>query len=255
MKRVHTARHLTEAHLLADLLEAEGIPAATRSTNYGSLSFAHIWDPPSVWIVEGSDLERATRFVEEFSRRSPEQESAATWRCDKCGEHIEEQFDACWKCSGQEDAPSSEGPESRSPSVGPILRRLALALGTLFLLLGLIGLYGFLYGGGDVLLYGGVGALNPIMILIPTLLAVGFVLLILGAGAQAVGHPISLGFFITGLVLLAFGQVGLLVEDSILWVILLLMALAFGVLFTFVGGGLLLFFRFTRQSTQAPGEV
>ena len=212
--------------------------------------------PPSVWIIEDSDLERATRFVEGFSRRSPEQESAATWRCDKCGEHIEEQFDACWKCSGQEDAPPSKGPESRSPSIGPILRRLALALGTLFLLLGLIGLSGFFHGDmGDGFLYGGVGVLNAIMFFIPTLLAVGFVLLILGAGAQAVGHPISLGFFVTGVVLLAFVQVGLLVEDCIFVFILSFIALAFGVLFTFVGGGLLLFFRFTTQRTQGPGEV
>jgi len=35
LKRIYTARHPTEAHLLPDLLEAQGIPAATRSTNYG----------------------------------------------------------------------------------------------------------------------------------------------------------------------------------------------------------------------------
>lgn len=165
-----------------------------------------------------------------------------------------------WKCSGREDAPPSEGPESsRSPSIGLILRRLALALGALFLLLGLIGLYGDLYGGlyGD--LYGGygfrVGVLNAIMFFNPTLLAVGFVLLVLGAGAQAVGHPMSLGFFVTGVVLLALSQVLVLVLvlrgssgffDFIPWLI----ALTFGVFFAFVGGGLLLFFRFTTQRTQ-----
>jgi len=74
LKRVYTAQHPTDAHMLRDLLEAEGIPTATRNTNYyGYSTLVHVSDPPSVWIIEDSDLERATRFVEGFSRRSPEQ--------------------------------------------------------------------------------------------------------------------------------------------------------------------------------------
>ncbi len=56
--------------------------------------------PASVWIVEDSDFESAMKFVEEYSRReSPE--PAATWQCPTCGEHIQEQFDACWKCNSE----------------------------------------------------------------------------------------------------------------------------------------------------------
>ncbi len=103
MKRVYTTLEPTAALLLADLLEQAGIPAGTRNTKAGWLRVPHffIWapNPPSVWIMEDSDLERATRFVEEFSRRNLEQESAAAWLCDTCGERIEGQFDACWKCS------------------------------------------------------------------------------------------------------------------------------------------------------------
>ena len=98
MKRIYTARHATDAHLLADLLEAEGIAAATLNTNYGWRSASHISDPPSVWIVEESDFEKAMKFVEEYSRHESS-ESAATWQCPICGEHIEEQFSTCWKCS------------------------------------------------------------------------------------------------------------------------------------------------------------
>ena len=95
VKRVYTGRHPTDAHMLADLLVAEGIPAATQGTNYGGR--AHIWDRPSVWIVEDSDLDRAMKFIEEYSRReSPE--GAATWQCPTCREDIEEQFSSCWKC-------------------------------------------------------------------------------------------------------------------------------------------------------------
>lgn len=30
-------------------------------------------------------------------------EPAATWQCPTCGELIEQQFDACWKCSAEHD--------------------------------------------------------------------------------------------------------------------------------------------------------
>ena len=48
---------------------------------------------------EDPNLESATEFVEENSRR--EREPAATWQCPTCGEHIQEQFGACWKCNSE----------------------------------------------------------------------------------------------------------------------------------------------------------
>ena len=109
MKRVYTAQHPTDAHMLRDLLEAEGIPAESRGEHfYGWRSMLMSVEPPTVWIMENSDLERALRFVEKFSRRTPEGERAATWQCDTCGEYIEEQFVACWKCSSLSEAPDDD---------------------------------------------------------------------------------------------------------------------------------------------------
>ena len=30
------------------------------------------------------------------------------WKCERCGEEIEDQFKSCWKCAGQEAAPESQ---------------------------------------------------------------------------------------------------------------------------------------------------
>ena len=108
MKRVYVANDPVDAHMLRDLLEAEGIPSTYGA---GSGSFGHRdprypGEPPSVWILDESDLLRATKFVEEYSRRGSRRTGpAATWRCNACGESVEEQFDACWKCSSSRGDP------------------------------------------------------------------------------------------------------------------------------------------------------
>ena len=44
--------------------------------------------------------------MEEYSRRGSRRTgAAATWRCNACGESVEEQFDACWKCSSPRGDP------------------------------------------------------------------------------------------------------------------------------------------------------
>lgn len=111
MKRVYIARHPADAHLLADLLEFQGIPAATQNMKYGWYSVTPgtlVMNPrpsPSVWVVEDADFDRAMTLVEEY-RRSEDLEPAATWACPTCGECIEAAFDTCWKCH----APSDENP-------------------------------------------------------------------------------------------------------------------------------------------------
>lgn len=31
------------------------------------------------------------------------------WKCEQCGEEIEDQFDSCWNCTRQAEPPSGEG--------------------------------------------------------------------------------------------------------------------------------------------------
>jgi len=32
------------------------------------------------------------------------------WKCERCGEEIEDQFKTCWKCAEQEAEPEAQGP-------------------------------------------------------------------------------------------------------------------------------------------------
>ncbi len=42
--------------------------------------------------------------------------SAETWNCPKCGEEVEAQFDACWKCGTNSDVPLEHFAEETSPA-------------------------------------------------------------------------------------------------------------------------------------------
>jgi DNA-directed RNA polymerase subunit RPC12/RpoP len=33
------------------------------------------------------------------------------WKCERCGEEIEDQFDSCWKCTQPEPEPASKAPQ------------------------------------------------------------------------------------------------------------------------------------------------
>lgn len=155
MKRVYTSRGM-HAQLLCDLLQSEGIPAqfgwdrGEGIVNYGK-------DVASVWILEDSDLERALRFVDEFSQPSLGEKQAATRQCPACGETLEEQFDTCWKCSApdadpEDDISPAESEQAVSESnVGAQeqtdpLRVLVRLMGVLYLFLGFLGIRDLFFG-------------------------------------------------------------------------------------------------------------
>jgi predicted RNA-binding Zn-ribbon protein involved in translation (DUF1610 family) len=131
MKCVYLARDVPSAELVCSALVSAGIPAtvmgAELSTVSGGIPFTAAY--PQVCVDEAS-VEEAIRVIREsgvesqpdhcigcgydlqglsslrcpecglpFWRRTPDQ-SAASWACPGCGEQIEGQFDACWKCGG-----------------------------------------------------------------------------------------------------------------------------------------------------------
>jgi hypothetical protein len=44
------------------------------------------------------------------SQKTGDAVEVSMWACQQCGEQIEDQFDSCWKCAGQEAAAKSEAP-------------------------------------------------------------------------------------------------------------------------------------------------
>jgi len=61
---------------------------------------------PSIWVRD-ADVDRAETLLEEFERLQREESRRAfaetearqsPWQCPNCGEALEAQFHACWKC-------------------------------------------------------------------------------------------------------------------------------------------------------------
>jgi len=102
MIKAFIARHPTEAHLVKNLLELEGIAAEIKGESlYGALGGIAITTDtlPSVWIKNDSQAGKAMEVVEKYlsGKGSPDLDGKP-WICLKCGETVESQFTSCWKC-------------------------------------------------------------------------------------------------------------------------------------------------------------
>jgi hypothetical protein len=101
MPHIFEARHLAEAHLVCNLLQAEGIPAEVHGTDLSSTLGIGSAAPgilPTVWISNASDSEKAQALISRFARGELAASSGPSWHCPKCGEIHESQFQSCWKC-------------------------------------------------------------------------------------------------------------------------------------------------------------
>lgn len=97
MSMIYTSPDLVLVNHVRNLLESAGIEV-TVTRRYlagalGELPFTETW--PQLWLRDPRD-ERRARDIIAASQRA----STAVWRCT-CGELLEEQFTACWKCGRQ----------------------------------------------------------------------------------------------------------------------------------------------------------
>lgn len=97
MKKVYSCDNSMLAVRVQSLLEPEGIDSLIKNQNLsgamGELPINECW--PEVWIMDDNDYDRAINIIdacltENITNTSP-------WLCS-CGETIEGQFSACWKC-------------------------------------------------------------------------------------------------------------------------------------------------------------
>lgn len=97
LKRVYTAETLVQVVHVQNLLAASGIAAQLRNARLagalGEIPFLETW--PQLW-VDDALYDWATRVIERDLRAPAE--PAAPWTCPDCGERIEGQFTACWRC-------------------------------------------------------------------------------------------------------------------------------------------------------------
>ncbi len=102
MKRVHTAAEATEARVVRQLLEAEGIGVLIKGEFLDTLTGAIPLPEtmPTVWVLDPADEPRAREVIAAYLRGSGADGGAEPWTCSGCGEEQAAQFGACWKCGG-----------------------------------------------------------------------------------------------------------------------------------------------------------
>lgn len=94
--RVFTADNPVEVGFVRGLLEAEGIETRVRSMELWTAAVEIYFAEgarPSVWVKK-HERERAEAIIRERDRSSV----GKPWGCPHCGERLEGQFTACWRC-------------------------------------------------------------------------------------------------------------------------------------------------------------
>ena len=87
MKRAYVAWDLGTAEILKEHLEEAGVACMVWMAGRSL---------PQLW-VEDEDVERAQQIVATILSRG---EAAPAWRCPKCREDVDGEFEICWNCGG-----------------------------------------------------------------------------------------------------------------------------------------------------------
>ncbi len=104
MKKLHTftLADRAQASLLKELLEGEGVKCILRNEQLfaalGEIPFLECL--PELWVVDDEVWPRARLLLDNWLK---DEKNLAAWRCTACGEQLEGQFGACWKCGKNRD--------------------------------------------------------------------------------------------------------------------------------------------------------
>ena len=97
MRKVHTADSIIEIAHLRNVLEQAGIACIVRNERLGGvvgeIPFVECW--PELWVLRNGDALQARGLIDSARAASVPHPD---WICTACGERVEGQFDACWRC-------------------------------------------------------------------------------------------------------------------------------------------------------------
>lgn len=81
-------------HIFKSVLESYGIPCEVKAEfPIGTRATIPITE---LWVLDESKVDEARSILAQ-----KDQQSADSWKCGKCGELIEAQFDQCWQCGNR----------------------------------------------------------------------------------------------------------------------------------------------------------
>jgi hypothetical protein len=96
---VYFAQNLTDARLLADQLEGEGVKTYIRNEALqGALGELPLTLRPEVCVLAEAEVERARGIVAEYEKARTSTLHSADQLCGFCGEQSPGNFEVCWKC-------------------------------------------------------------------------------------------------------------------------------------------------------------
>lgn len=108
MIRVFVTQNPAEAHLLKGLLEANGIPSQVRNEDLfgvrGGIPFTEAF--PELWVVNDNQVGDALKVLRNRSSETNDIDEGQSWQCANCGETLQPQFTACWRCNADKPSPS-----------------------------------------------------------------------------------------------------------------------------------------------------
>lgn len=126
---------------LKHVLDSEGIDCEVRNryvaSAAGGLPANECW--VELWVLDESKLQAAQRLIERAFDHD-DLARAEAWECRRCGERLEPQFEACWKCSTQRGASVDDGVAVDQPISHPAKRKLSVSEMPRWLVFGLIAL-------------------------------------------------------------------------------------------------------------------
>jgi hypothetical protein len=100
MRKIYSSHDRLLAGFIQGVLEDNGIACLMRNEflngGVGELPPIECW--PELWVVADGDSYRAHRIIEEVLEGDAAE--CGLWRCVSCGEIIDPQFHACWRCTG-----------------------------------------------------------------------------------------------------------------------------------------------------------
>ncbi len=97
MRKIYSAESLTILYLLKSKLESQNIGCFIKNEEppvAGEIPPIIAW--PELWVLDDNQYIAALNIVQgELSELT---KIKSPWQCPNCKEHLEGQFDVCWKC-------------------------------------------------------------------------------------------------------------------------------------------------------------
>ena len=97
MKMLYKSFRPDNFYILKTILENQGIDVTVKNEDIFSLGPRAGFLALELWINNDNDYKRAEEILKKYLK--PESSTKTeSWKCKKCGEMIDGQFSACWKC-------------------------------------------------------------------------------------------------------------------------------------------------------------